>query len=310
MSGTNFGLNDSLEYTEFEFDSADAQQAYDQTYSTSNWPLFQLGKPLTNVAAIKVLECQIPFSYYVFNSTNNTFTLEESEGGGDATVTILPGNYDSLSILSALANALTTASPNTHTYTVTFNNLTQKLTVQNNAGGVEVFSLIFNSFQFSPAVSLGFNIGFNISDTSQNLIAPHVVQLTGPNYIYLCSRSLGGLIHLYLPGNGEVNTSGSGADGPQIAKIPITSQPLGVTFWQDPVPLMWFDTGNTTFGGNLDFYCTLGTSDFQHPIDFNGNSFSFKLGILSNVSSHNDWLGGGKQNDRVNQAISGVRRKR
>ncbi len=304
MSGTNFGLNGSLEYTEFEFDSFDSNQAYDQNYFTTDWPNFFMGKPLNNVAAIKVLEAQIPFTYYVFNSTNNTFTLTESDGGGDTTVTIPVGNYDSTTILTALATALNTASANSHTYTVTYSASTQLLTVTSNAGSTNTFTLTFGTSlndpgRTNPRLWLGFSGGANTSSAAQVLIAPSVVQLTGPNYVYLNSRTFGALVHLYLPGNGILNPAGAAADGPQIAKIPITSQPNGITYWQDPNPLMWFDVGNTSFSGNMDFYFTLGTNGIEVPIDFNGAPFSIKLGILTNTSSHNDWLGGGKQNDRT-----------
>lgn len=306
MSGTNFGLNDSLEYTEFEFDSEDAVEAYNQTYAYTDWPLYQLGKPLANVAALKILEAQIPFTYYIFNSSNNTFLLSESDGGGNVTVTIPVGNYTSTTILAALNTALNAVSANSHTYTTTYSDLTQKLTVTSNAGTTKTFTFTFGTGVDDPGYTnpmlwLGFAGGANTSTTAQVLAAPYVIQLTGANYVYINSRSLGALVHLYLPGNGILNVAQGGADGPQIAKVPITSQPGGVTYWQDPVPLMWFDVGNTQFGGNLDFYLTLGNAQFQVPLKLNGASFSLKLGLLTNTSSHNSYLGGGKQNDRVVQ---------
>ena len=111
------------------------------------------------------------------------------------------------------------------------------------------------------------------------------------------SGTIGPLIKVFLPGNGILNPTGSGADGPQIAKIPMTVNSGMVYNWADPNPLMWFDMGNTTFSGSLDLYVSLGTN--PTPVLFNGDSFSVKLGILTNTSSHNDWLGGGKQNNRA-----------
>lgn len=300
------GLSDSFEYSEFEFDSEDAVQAYNPTYAYTDWPLYQLGKPLSNVAALKILEAQIPFTYYIFNSLNNNFLLSESDGGGNVTVTIPVGNYDSTTILAAMNTALNTVSANSHTYTTTYSALTQKLTVTSNAGTTLTFTFTFGSGvadagYTNPMLWLGFAGGANLSTTSQVLVAPYVIQLTGANYIYVNSRSLGSLVHLYLPGNGILNAPGAGADGPQIAKVPITSQPGGVTYWQDPVPEMWFDVGNVQFGGNLDFYLTLGNAQFQAPLLLNGASFSLKLGMLTNTSSHNSYLGGGKQNDRIVQ---------
>ena len=89
LDGNNFGLNGNYDYNEFEIDSFDATQAFNGTYTIPNWPRILFGKPLDNVVAVKVLEATIPFKYYVINSTNNTFTLEEP-GPLSGTVTITP----------------------------------------------------------------------------------------------------------------------------------------------------------------------------------------------------------------------------
>lgn len=237
--GTNFGLNDSLQYTEFEFDSLAAQYGFNASnYSSSDWPVFLLGKPLNNVAALKTLEVQIPFTYYVFNSKNNTFTLTESDGGGARTVTIPVGNYTSSTLPSALATALNSASANSHTYTVAYSTSTYKLTITSNAGGANTFTLTFGSSStdpgwLNPRLWIGFNGGANTSDATQTLIAPAVLQVTGANYAYVNSVTIGAMVKLFLPAN-YVTGGLLAADGPQLAKIPITSQPSGITFWQDP----------------------------------------------------------------------------
>lgn len=126
---TNYGLNDSLEYLEFEFDSYDSDQSVDGAYNPLNWPLFYLGRPLTNVAAIKILEVQIPFSYYVINAVNNTFVVYLTWGNYESTnyytVTIPVGNYTSSSFSAAIATALNTATG--YTWTVNYSNLTNTI---------------------------------------------------------------------------------------------------------------------------------------------------------------------------------------
>ena len=313
MSGTNFGLNDSLEYTEFQLDSFDCTQSYNTSYSSSDWPKFYLGKPLNNVAAIKVIEAQIPFTFYIFNSNNNTFVLNEWTSGGTVnsgsrTVTITPGNYNYITIIAALNTALNTASANGYTYTANYNPNTLKLSVSNsnNVSG-NFFTFTFGSLLDNGNTNARLPLGFIPFITSSTvctgtantavITAANVVQLSGENYVYINSRSLGPLVKAYLPGNGLMNPTGSGADGPQLAKIPMTVNPGQVYNWSDPNPLMWFDVGNTAFSGSLDIYVSLGTN--PTPLLFNGDSFSLKLGVLTNQSSHNDWLGGGKQNSRV-----------
>ncbi len=317
MSGTNYGLNDSLKYTEFEFDSLVAENSLDSQYFTTDWPLFLLGKPLTNVAAIKVIEAQIPFSYYVFSSTNNTFTLTETVSGvpASATVTIPVGNYTSTTILPALKTALQAASVvngNSFTYTVTYSTTTMLITITNNDTiNGDTFTLTFGSGlydlgQTNPRLWLGFSGGANTSSPVTGttagtaiLIAPSVINLTGPNYLYVCSRFLGPMTKLYLPAYSQLGVYGAGADGPQIAKIPMGVGVGGVENWQDPDPQKWFDLENLTNMAQIDLYCVLGTASSQIPLDFNGQSFSIKLGVLTNETTHNDYLGGGKQNERV-----------
>lgn len=306
--GTNFGLNDSLAYTEFQFDSFQALYSMNSAaFSTDDWPVFLLGKPLNNVAAVKVLEVQIPFSYYVINSKSNTFLLTESDGGGATTVTLPVGNYTSTTIVTALGAALTSASANTHTYTVTYSGLTQKLTVSSNSGGVTTFTLTFGTDVndegwTNPREWLGFNAYTN-SSTLQTLIAPKVLQITGPNYAYVNSVAMGAMIKLFLPAS--YSTGGLlAADGPQISKIPITSQPGGITFWQDPDPQKWFDLGDWSSMQQVDMYVTLG--DNPEPVTFNGGTFSVKMGILTNANQRKEFLGGGMQNDRVQARIGGV----
>ncbi len=303
---TNFGLNDSLKYNEFEFDSLSTSTAYDTDFLTTDWPLFLLGKPLNNIAALKVLEAQIPFSYYVFNSSNNKFILSES-GGTPVIVAITPGNYTGSTITTELATQLNAATTVANTYTVTFAIPTQKITVSAQTGAARSFSFTFGSNVndpgwTNPRLWLGYAGGINTSTTSvtPTLISPFVVQLTGPNYIFINSITLGAMVKLFLPANFGGNY-GSGplnsADGPQICKVPATAQPVGITFWQDPDPQKWFDIENWNSMAQVDLYLTMG--DNPNPITLNGNSFSIKLGILTNENTHNDYLGGGRQNDRV-----------
>ena len=313
MSGTNFGLNDSLEYTEFQLDSFDCTQSYNSSYNPSDWPKFYLGKPLNNVAAMKIIEAQIPFTFYIFNKSNNAFILNEWITGGTVnsgarTVTIAPGNYNYLTIINALNTALNNASANLYAYSTIYNQSTLKLSISNNnATAGNFFSFTFGSLgdngNTNPRLPLGFSGGLIYSSVNTGvantaiMVAPDVIQLSGENYIYINSRTIGPLIKVFLPGNGILNPVASGADGPQIAKIPMTVNAGMVYNWADPNPLMWFDMGNTTFSGSLDIYVTLGTN--PAPLLFNGDSFSIKLGLLTNTSSHNDWLGGGRQNNRA-----------
>lgn len=234
--GDNFGLNPHYIYHEYELDSLDAVDSYDASTASTDWPQFQFITQIPNIAAIKIIECQIPFSFYIFNMNNNTFILTESAGGGPKTVTIPVGNYNSTTLAAALVTALDTASANGYTYTVTYSAQTGMFTFSNSSG-LGTFSFTFgvagDPGVTNPRFGLGFgSLGTYTSTASQVLIAPNVAQITGPDYLFVNSRKIGPQMQVQLP-SGALQL-GAGSLGPQMAKIPINVQPFGVIFWSDP----------------------------------------------------------------------------
>lgn len=311
-----YGVDADLQYHEFEFDGFDASTSYVSNAAPTDWPNFLLGRPLEHIAAIKILEVQIPYSFYLITAENNTFTLHEETGYRTnvyttSTVTLPVGNYTSASIQPALAAALDAASVaigNNHTYTVTYAALTGKLTIV--AGSPHLYQRFYFTFgtagdfgNDSPRLWLGFNggasaIAYSLSGSvAANLTAPNVLNLSGPNYLYLNSYSLGSLCNLYLPEGSDPLPSGG--LGPQMAKIPCTVNPGGIIFWQDPDPQKWFDVQNLNNFAQADFYFTMGNVIGQNPLRFNGNTFSLKLGVLVNTKGKTTFPGGGFNNDRV-----------
>lgn len=317
MSGP-FGLSDEYKYEEFELDSADCISKAHNNFSITDWPSFQLSSNTDPVVAFKILEAQIPFTFYLFNETNNTFILEEWVFSGVYTtdsvlITIPPGNYTSSTITVLLDQLLTTASPNGWVYVSTFNLAQLKLTITTSSPSANdyfVFSFgdgLDDLGELNPRRWLGFNGGSNASTLGVMggdavLVAPNVIQLTGPHYVYINSSTLGPAVHLYLPSNGLVIKDGTGHNGPQIAKVAMMNSFGGVCNWVDPNPGMWFEADLKT-NRYVDFFLTLGTSSSSNPIRFNGASFSLKMGIIRVSSLHTRNLGGGSQNNRVNKAI-------
>lgn len=304
------------EYHEIEFDSKDCTaSSTGDLYPSDVTPNFFISNPLKKVVAVKVIEAQIPFSYYVINGNNNTFFLTERyEISGVPYVnanfvTIPAGNYDSSSILSALGDALTTASATAEiepkvaqarTYTVSYSSLTMRLSIVSDNAAGESFQIldIRNLIDFNlldqtclkylgiardNAVAADASYYYQASDTGpfSFMELTEVLNLSGPNYIYLCSNKLAGSMDVHLPNNGLVFAVSGAYSGPQICKIPMTTDVGTVTNWQDPHPEKWFTFGGDDIQGNIDFYCTLGTDNWLYPIDFNGVGFSFKLGVLT-----------------------------
>lgn len=314
MGGNNYGLNDSLKYYEFQLDSLDATSSNSEGAASTDWPLFLLGgkTPLSNIAAFKIIEAQIPFTYYVFNSVNtdNTdsnparWTLTEigPGAGGPYFPKIAVGNYTGG---DALATALQTAiNAVSSGYTVTYNSILQKLVFVTAKAGVIGFSFTFgtstNAGNKNPRLYIGFPGGVTTS-TGLFLVSPNVILLSGANYVYVNSNALGNLTNMYLP-QGAINLGG-GNSGPQMAKIPINCNSGEVSYWQDPDPQKWFDIENLNVLNQVDFYLTLGNTTGETPLKLNGVSFSLKLAILINTFSHNDLGGGLAHQDRIVKRI-------
>lgn len=314
MGGNNYGLNDSLKYFEFQLDSLDASSSNAPDAASTDWPLFLLGgkAPLSNVAAFKIIEAQIPFTYYVFNSVNTdnastnlarwTLTETGAGAGGPYFPKIAVGNYaGGAALATALQTAINAVSSG---YVVTYNSILQKLVFTCNKVGVTDFSFTFgtntNSGNRNARLYIGFPGGVT-SSISNVITSPNVILLSGANYVYVNSNSLGNLTNMYLP-QGAVNLGG-GNSGPQMAKIPINCNSGEVSYWQDPDPQKWFDVENLNVLNQVDFYLSLGNTTAEIPLKLNGVSFSLKLGILVNTFSHNDLGGGLAHQDRVIKRI-------
>lgn len=289
-AGNGFGgVAQGLRYYEFQLDSYDAFQPADNQYSKLDIPLFYVGgkKPLVDIAAVKALEVQVPFTYYVFNEDNNSFILNE-DGYPSQTVTIPEGNYTVNQLLSTLTALMQPSGIGCHwTYTITYSSITQKLTfATNNTGGGATtspfsleFGLVGDRGFTNPRLWLGFNAGVNQSQTFSTstgdvLVAPNVINLSGPNYLYLCSNRFGNLVNNYLP----TGSAAGGNSGPQITKIGVNANPGGVITFVDPDNGKYFDLENLQSLYELDFYFTAGSN--PAPLKLNGASFSIKLALL------------------------------
>lgn len=282
----NYGLNPDYNYYEFSFDSSEATRSYNEGVATTDHPVFFLSakQELTNIAAVKILEVQVPYSYYVFTAPaggpGNGF-IQYSDPLGNASFN-LTGSFTQAQLLVELKSKLDAAhvalGGNPNAFTVSYLDTSGKFTFLGFDGGPLVFTLTFPAG--TSADLLGFTQGSHTADLSGSLIAPNVAIITGPNYLYLNSRTLGPLVNLYLSSSGS---DIGGNAGPQVAKIPVNVEPFGVIYWQDPDPQKWFDIENLSQLQQIDFYFSTGTSPLVTK--FNGLSFSIKFGILLNKAN-------------------------
>ena len=279
----NYGLNPNYTYYEFSFDSSQAQRAYNGSYLPTDWPVFALGgkRDLKNVAAIKILEVQIPFGYYVFPPVLIGNYISYTDPLGTTQFVLTQGNYTAAQFVAKLKSELdlcrTSLGGGANAFTVSINPQTGKLAILGFDGGPLVFTLSF------PALSYPANYGFGPSPTTYTsdagglLVSPYIPQISGPNYLYLNSSTLGTLVNLYLPAPDNII---GGNTGPQVSKVPVNTSPGGIIYWQDPDPQKWFDIENLPILQQTDFFLTLGSN--TDVVTLHGLPFSVKLGILLN----------------------------
>lgn len=256
-----FGIADFLRYNEVYLDSSD------RTYGSTDRPHYAL-QPLTNVVGFKLLDAQIPFSYYVFPDGRNTFQMYEPSSDATVTVTIPPGNYTPSSFTTVLSTALQTVGE--ATYTVTFSTATGKFKVESSVA--EPFTFTFPVTGPGPWIGFTNDATFS-ADEDGVLVAPFVARLSGPDYLYVCSQSLGFLNYNTLR-LGDSQTSGT-----VVAKIPVNVNPGGVITWTDPDPTKLFECDLSVLQG-VDVHISAGT-DVNTPLDFNGVPFSLKFVFIT-----------------------------
>lgn len=281
----NMNTSDYLDYYEYIFDSADAASAFRTGYTSKNWPLFHFENPLQDVVAVKIVEVNIPMTFYTVNSTNNTFVVNDLTVPNSWTVTVPPGNYDSGTLTTALHTAL--HADTTLAWTVTFDVSTLKFTfTPAPAHNITFeFGTAPNTGETNMRLIMGFNAGTSASGTV--LTSPNVPQITGPDYFYVNSDSFGTYLNLYLP---QTGSRAHGGEGSEMAHVPNTATYSELLAWKDPTPQYFFTTSGCNALQTIDMYITGGV--FENPLDFNGLSFSVKLGILQRKSSkNNQYLG-------------------
>lgn len=159
---------------------------------------YQLDAPISEIQAfdkVCVLQALIPNSYYIINSPYNTIQLNENNS--IVTITIPQGNYNRKSFSLTVSSLLSTNSPNTLTYTITYPNT--QTSVDNGYYTISVINsgLISISLSF-PSTSLIYeNLGFNSSTsysftrigstTNYQLVSVNVTQLIAEDALYIHS---------------------------------------------------------------------------------------------------------------------------
>jgi len=286
-----------MDYIEFEIDSSYAATSSVYGYAATDTPSVDLGRTLTNVVGAKIVEANIPYTYYPVCATTdpvrkikeNVFWIQnQTILDNRFECTIPEGFYTATTLAAAMKFAIENpvqigaipmfGAP--YTATVTFTELTGRFTVSVIAasylvsGGV--MDMVFSPEDYPSQLAQTFgarnrNHSNVVSPAGLMWDFPYVAQVTGPNNLYINSDILGNVCKAFIPESSLT----TGETNPQMCMIPVNVNPGGVIWWQDPVPNEVFDIKNLFSISKVDFYLTAGT--VKLPLKLNGVGFQLKL---------------------------------
>lgn len=310
-------IDPDYEYHEFYLDSKDATSSTATNISSLNWPVFNLPTALKDIASFKVLEAQIPLSYSVTAGATVTiyYYPEYAVGGTLPTPVIQPIDLSTAGATGAqistyLSQQLSPGPKTPGNPSVPLPGWskggTQVFLICNfvpsssSGTGLPYFQFITNDHtnttgtvtrDFRIVIDnqrsqdlMGFpigytnctNFGLDAGTAFKQATSPRPTLITGAPYLFVSSNTIGNLCKTYLPAGASL--LGGGVSSPQLAKISVSNAVQGQwLIWQDTNPA-WFDVDNITTLSQLDMFIQLG--NYGGYIDFNGLSFSLKLGIL------------------------------
>lgn len=288
---------DEYDYYEYQLDSMDCTESYNQSYTSKNFPNFRLKQSIDQIAFMKILEVSIPnfnfisegsISDFISGDFFEIFYVAETPGGSnDFILQIKNGIYSTMTdLMTEISTQMTSQSILARTYVASFDSITQKISVTCTHPHNEDFEISFYPASNNKSYQI---LGANASTTYASIVAtdPNHRVITFPNaadilggklFYYVNSNTLGSMFDILLPGNGIFPTVSSNL-GIQIAKIPFSPNSNDITVWQDPVPDHWFNVQDFKISGGIDFFISSNT-DPSVPLNFNGKSFSIKLGLL------------------------------
>lgn len=262
-------LSNKYEYITLLCDSATATSQAESSDTILNHPNFEFTNETFQPAGLKVVSAIIPFTYYVINDKNNTILVN----GLPANVP--PGSYSGQQLADTLETVFADAAGGT--WTVTFNEQSLKFRIEWSS----TFFPLWFGYGINQNDSMKDILGFRDTIVNSSNTAPYVLESqkianpTGPMYLFLNSKSIGQTIRA-ISNN---RASGRPVSSNQIAKIPVTCQPGGLIFYNDPNPDNYFDFKEGTKFNSFDLYLTFGSND-EEVIDLNEQSFSAVISLL------------------------------
>ena len=214
----------------------------------------QLNQP-NNYDSITLLSASIPKSYYLIDSTNNTFSVTETGGNGTKTITIPVGNYSLSQMITTLNTKLAIAvSSLAFVYTATASSQTGKITFTQSTGAS---ASTFTFTSASPYSVLGFTIGSSpLTGTagSFSITSTNVVNFQITNSIQImCDVVDRGVLSVIIPNESDFSTILYNEQNPSLASRTLVNQNTHTFFFS----LLNGQTGKQLDLNGLDVQFTL-----------------------------------------------------
>jgi hypothetical protein len=224
--------------------------------TTSSSFTYTLNGTVNRVHKISVLSVQIPFSYYVINSTNNTIRV--TVGASTESATVPNGNYNSATICTALVSAMSTLSGNP--YTVTYSQSTMKLTISS-ASTFKILSTGTNNI----CKNLGFVAD---SATAMSNTGDSAINLSGWDYFVIKSTVL--TQYQVVPNK----TANALSNNTILYTVPINGGPTDIIIDTPSVSIPIRLGYKQSFQSNIDFQLE---DDQGNSVSLNGRDWSIEL---------------------------------
>jgi hypothetical protein len=228
---------------------------------TSHNFTFSFNSAASRITEIMIERVEIPFSFYIINSSNNVLTFNN----GVNSITLTPGNYTGTTILTEMIYQLNIAFAG-QSPTVTFSSSTYKLTISKST------AFIVDSSNDVPASTASYVLGFHeTSSSSTSVIADSALNISGPNYILITSWYFTKPIQHKMLYSDSTYNSGFWA-------VPVSASP-GDTIIETPAMTIRFNSKSvikTTDIIDIQLF-----DDSGNPLDLNGLDWSMQLILIT-----------------------------
>lgn len=219
----------------------------------------QLGYLVKNIASITLLTCEIPTTMYNVNTNNNIIQLKE--GATIVSGQLMPGNYTVGDIITQLAALLTSISPLSQTYTITYSTVSLGFTIS----GTGAFSLIFPQ-KGSLAWILGFIAGGTYASSGNAVSSAIAANLANPINLFIRCNNI------------------SLGSSPYLAKIQVQSG--AETILYNAINTTYDNTKSLQSNQAFDVVNFSLVDDYGNTVSLNGSNWYATLRFFYHVNAY------------------------